>query len=195
MYMRILFTKSGGSNELSIYLSEGCRNATGIIVAATIRAIEGARSRRRRRGSKGSFKEEFGPGGSAISVEVLKPGRDSQSLPTAVGSKQLKQDFLIIEAKGCGLIKGIVAAGLILCARGYFSWMLLPLADSREIPLRSCRWKAFWATRRYRPLPPRTTCRKRHFSFLKAATTFCVGSRLPRRYRFAATPPWPAQPW
>ncbi len=72
MYMRILFTKSGGSNELSMYLREGCRSATGIIVAATIRAIEGARSRRRRRGCESSFKGEVGPRGSATSVDVLK---------------------------------------------------------------------------------------------------------------------------
>src|ERR1700677_1679179 len=71
MYMRILFTKSGGSSELSIYLSEGCRSATGIMVAATIRAIEGASSRMRRRGSN-RFKGEIGPRG-ASSVEVLKP--------------------------------------------------------------------------------------------------------------------------
>ena len=29
----------------------------------------------------------------------------------------------------------------------------------------------------------------------KAAITGCAGLRLPPKCRFAATPPWPAQPW
>ena len=50
-----LLVMSERSNASMMYLSEGCRSLNGIIVAATIRAIEGASSRIRSGARVSSF--------------------------------------------------------------------------------------------------------------------------------------------
>src|SRR5271156_640066 len=86
MYKRILFKKSGAWILLSIYLSEGWRSATGIIVVTTIRAIEGASRRRHRRGGENSFKGRWAQGQYKCgeSSQTKFTGRDFSSLRTVV---------------------------------------------------------------------------------------------------------------
>jgi len=96
MYKRILFKKSATSNLLSIYLSEGCRSPTGIIVAATITATEGANSRRRRRGSENSFKGRSAQGAVQVREKFsnrIYGGVTFRVYKLLLGSKQLKQRF------------------------------------------------------------------------------------------------------
>ena len=67
----MLFAISGGSNELSMNLNEGCRSPTGIIVAATIRAIAGAKRRRQSAGCPNNFHERSALGGIERSVKIM----------------------------------------------------------------------------------------------------------------------------
>jgi hypothetical protein len=97
MYKRILFRKSGPPNLLSIYLSEGCRSPTGIIVATTIRAIEGASRRRRRRGSENSFKGRLAQGavyvGEKFSIWIYG---DGSNVPTKARFETQRHGFLVV---------------------------------------------------------------------------------------------------